>query len=257
MKRRYKGYLIDLDGTIYRGEKLIEGALEFIKQLNKQGIPYLFVTNNSTLTPEAIVTKLKKLGIETTKDHIMTSSLATASYLKKEQAQARCFVIGEAGLFQALKDEGFKLVEEKSDYVIIGLDREITYNKLTRAQSEIRSGARFISTNNDQAIPTSTGFAPGNGALTSVLTVSTNQKPSFIGKPEKIIMNEALNKLGLNHHDVLMIGDNYQTDILAGMRSDIDTLLVLTGVTKYEDYLILDNKPSFVANNLSEWLSKI
>lgn len=257
MQKKYKAYLIDLDGTIYRGEQVIEGASDFISSLNQKKIPYLFVTNNSTLTPEVVAEKLAAFGIETSKKHILTSALATASYLKREAPHARCFVIGETGLFQALEQAGFDLVEEKSDYVLMGLDRDINYKKLTDAQREIRSGAQFISTNKDQAIPTSTGFAPGNGALSSVLTISTGKDPLFIGKPEPIIMNEALNKLGLNHQDVLMIGDNYQTDILAGIRSNIDTLLVLTGVTSYEDYLALDEKPSFVANNLSEWLSKI
>ncbi len=257
MRKKYKGYLIDLDGTIYRGEEVIEGAVEFIQKLNQKKLAHLFVTNNSTLTPEAVVKKLEGFGIETQTNHILTSSLATASYLKKEAAHARCFVIGEEGLFQALDQAGFNLVKEKSDYVIIGLDREITYDKLRRAQREISAGAKFISTNGDQSIPTSNGFAPGNGALTSVLTVSTGQKPLFIGKPEGIIMKEALARLKLSREEVLMIGDNYQTDIKAGLQASIDSLLVLTGVTSYESYLKLSEKPTYLAQDLREWLDKI
>src|SRR5699024_5250648 len=145
-----------------------------------------------------------------------TSSLATAKYIKHKQANARCRDVGEEGLLEALGGEGLMVSDEKCDYVDGGRDRAITYERLAKACLAVRKGAEFISTNSDIAIPTERGLLPGNGALTSVITVNAGQQPTFIGKPETIIMDEALNVLGLSKQETLMVGDNYYTDILAG-----------------------------------------
>ena len=255
--KNYKGYLIDLDGTMYRGNEHIEGAAEFVEALNKQDIPYLFLTNNSTSTQADVASKLNGMGIQTTADHVFTSSMATAKYIKNEKHDAHCMVIGEKGLHDALNVEGITVGDEGCDYVIIGLDREITYEKLAKACLAIRSGAVFISTNGDIAVPTERGFLPGNGAFTSVITVSTGVQPIFIGKPEQIIMNEALDVLGTVKGETLMVGDNYQTDILAGINADVDTLMVFTGITPYEDYPGLIKKPTYHVQNLIKWIKHI
>lgn len=254
---KYKGYLIDLDGTMYRGKHAIKAAPEFIDALHTSEIPYLFLTNNSALTQEEIAGKLNLMGIKATPDHVFTSSLATAKYIKHTQADARCMVIGEKGLHEGLKKENIITTDGMCDFVVMGIDREITYEKLTNACLAIRDGAKLISTNSDNAIPTERGFLPGNGALTSVLTVSTGVEPIFIGKPEHIIMKEALATLGLQAKDTLMIGDNYYTDILAGINAGIDTLMVFTGITSYEEYLHLEKKPTYCAENLYEWIEKL
>jgi len=251
--KEYSGYLIDLDGTMYRGSESIDGAASFIHTLNKKGIPYLFLTNNSTSTQEAVAQKLIGIGIDTTSDHVFTSSLATAKYIKQKNAQARCMVIGEHGLYDAIEKEGLTIADRSCDYVVIGLDRQVTYEKLTQACLAIREGAEFISTNGDIAIPTERGLIPGNGALTSVITVSTGVAPTFIGKPEQIIMKEALKVLGTKKEDTIMVGDNYQTDILAGINAKIDTLMVFTGVTPYEEYPHLKIKPTYHVQILTEW----
>lgn len=251
--KEYRGYLIDLDGTMYRGNEPIDGAASFINVLNKKEIPYLFLTNNSTSTQETVAHKLAGMGIDTTANHIFTSSLATAKYIRQENTEARCMVIGENGLYDAIEKEGLTITDTSCDYVVIGLDREINYERLTQACLAVREGAQFISTNGDIAIPTERGFLPGNGALTSVITVSTGIEPIFIGKPEQIIMNEALKVLGTTKKDTIMVGDNYDTDILAGINAGIDTLMVFTGITPYEDYPLLTIKPTYNVQNLSEW----
>ena len=252
--KQYKGYLIDLDGTMYRGNEPIEAAAAFVDKLNKKDIPYLFLTNNSTSTPAAVSEKLNQMNIKSTPEHVFTSSLATAKYIKHKKVDAHCFVVGETGLPDALEGEGLTVSDENCDYVVVGLDRAITYEKLAKACLAVRKGAEFISTNSDIAIPTERGLLPGNGALTSVITVSTGKQPTFIGKPETIIMDEALNVLGLSKQETLMVGDNYHTDILAGIHSGVDTLMVFTGVTPYEDYPTLVEKPTYYVRNLQEWL---
>lgn len=253
----YKAYLLDLDGTMYRGEEPIKSAVTFVQKLAEKRIPYLFVTNNSSQTPEAVVEKLMSMNIPATTDQVMTSSIATARYIRKQSNKARCYVIGEEGLVNALEKEGLTVSDETGEYVIIGIDRQITYEKLAKASLLVRAGAQFISTNSDKAIPTERGLVPGNGALTSVITVSTGVKPTFIGKPEKIIMEQSLQKLGLTKDEVIMVGDNYDTDIMAGIRSQIDTLMVFTGVTPISTYNTFDIKPTYYVNSLSEWMKYI
>lgn len=254
---QYEGYIIDLDGTTYRGNEIVEGAKEFIQYLQKENIPFIFLTNNSTYTQDAVVQKLKKLGIEATKEQVMTSSVATANFIERQKKNARCYMIGEVGLHDALLEKNFTITDENCDYVIVGLDRNITYEKLAKATTLIREGATFIATNMDAAIPTDQGLQPGNGALVSALTVSSGVNPLIIGKPEKIIMEEALQQLGVSKDNVLMVGDNYFTDIQAGFNAEMDTLLVLTGFTSREDLKHVEVQPTYISENLIEWLKKL
>lgn len=257
--KKYKGYLIDLDGTVYRGNKVIEEAPLFIKELIDHDVSYLFLTNNSSRTQEQVSEKLTNLGIKAKPEDVFTTSMATAKYVKQNYPDATCFCIGEEGLFDAMEREGIQVTndETKCDVVIIGIDRDITYEKLAKACLAVRNGAAFISTNSDIAIPTERGFLPGNGALTSVISISTGISPTFIGKPEAIIVKEALEVLGTDQHDTILVGDNYNTDIRAGINSGIDTLMVFTGVTRFEEYDSLPIKPTYFIQNLSEWIQKI
>lgn len=255
--KKYKGYLIDLDGTMYRGDEAIETAALFIDTLYEKDIPHLFLTNNSAHTQVEVANKLNTMGIKATPEHVFTSSMATAKYIKQLKPNARCMVIGERGLYEGLTQEELVVTDNKYDFVVVGLDRQVTYEKFAKACLAIRDGAEFISTNSDIAIPTERGFLPGNGALTSVITVSTGQQPTFIGKPEQIIMNEALSVLGTSKEDTIMVGDNYYTDILAGMNAGMDTLMVFTGITPYEDYPSLEQKPTYIVHRLNEWIPYI
>ncbi|MGG3478182.1 TIGR01457 family HAD-type hydrolase [Peribacillus frigoritolerans] len=251
--KSYKGYLIDLDGTMYRGTEQIAEAAGFINDLRRRDIPYLFVTNNSSRTPAQVADKLRSIGISTEDDQVFTTSMATANYIAEQKKGASVYVVGEEGIIEALKEKGMKLVEEHPDYLVMGIDRGINYEKLSKACLAVRNGAVFISTNGDIAIPTEQGLLPGNGSLTSVVSVSTQVQPIFIGKPESVIVEQALRVLGVPKEETIMVGDNYDTDILAGINAGIDTLLVHTGVTTKERLKQYKEQPTHVVDTLDLW----
>jgi 4-nitrophenyl phosphatase len=251
--KQYKGYLIDLDGTMYRGKEVIKEAGDFVRRLKEKGLPYLFVTNNSSRRPEQVAEKLQTFGISAEKEQVFTTSMATAQFIADKKPGSTAYVIGEEGIRSALEEKGITLQEEKPDFVVVGIDRGINYEKLALACLGVRNGAAFISTNGDIAIPTERGLLPGNGSLTSVVTVSTQTQPIFIGKPESIIMEQALEVLGVSKEETLMVGDNYDTDIKAGMNAGLDTLLVHTGVTTKEILKQMEEQPTYVINTLDEW----
>ncbi|WHY91097.1 TIGR01457 family HAD-type hydrolase [Neobacillus cucumis] len=251
--KKYQGYLIDLDGTMYKGTERIEAAADFVKKLANKGIPYLFVTNNSSRTPAQVAEKLREFDIPAEEHQVFTTSMATANYIFSQKPDASVYVIGEEGIQTAIKEKGFLTASENADFVVVGIDRAITYEKLAVACLAVRNGAVFISTNGDIALPTERGLLPGNGSLTSVITVSTQTKPIFIGKPESIIMEQALKVLGTTKGETLMVGDNYDTDIIAGMNAGMDTLLVHTGVTTKELLAGYDRRPTCVVDTLDQW----
>src|SRR4051812_43216427 len=238
--KNYKGYLIDAAG-------------DFVKKLREKGIPYLFVTNNSSRTPAQVAQKLREFDIPAEEDLVFTTSQATANYIYEQNRGASVYVIGEEGIRTALEEKNFSFGGENADFVVIGIDREISYEKFAVACLAVRNGAVFISTNGDIAIPTERGLLPGNGSLTSVIAVSTQTQPIFIGKPESIIMEQALKVLGTKKEETLMIGDYYDTDIMAGMNAGMDTLLVHTGVTTKELLLGYKKKPTYVVDSLDQW----
>ncbi|HJV31473.1 MAG TPA: TIGR01457 family HAD-type hydrolase [Bacillales bacterium] len=251
--KTYKGYLIDLDGTMYKGSERIEAASDFVKRLCEKNIPYLFVTNNSSRTPAQVAEKLLQFDIPANENLVFTTSQATANYIYDRKKDASVYVIGEEGIRTALEEKGFVFAGENADFVVVGIDREINYEKLAIACLAVRNGATFISTNGDIALPTERGLLPGNGSLTSVITVSTQTQPIFIGKPESIIMEQALKVLGTTKEETLMVGDYYDTDILAGMNAGMDTLLVHTGVTTKELLTGYDRKPTYAIDSLDQW----
>jgi 4-nitrophenyl phosphatase len=251
--KKYKGYLIDLDGTMYRGSERIEAASDFVKKLRDKGIPYLFVTNNSTRTPKQVAEKLLDFDIPAEEKLVFTTSMATANYIYEKKKDASVYIIGEEGLHTAFEEKGLKAGGENADFVVVGLDRAINYEKLAVACLAVRNGAVFISTNADIALPTERGFLPGNGSITSVVSVSTQTEPTFIGKPESIIMEQALKVIGTSKEETLMVGDYYDTDILAGMNAGMDTLLVHTGVTTKEHLSGYEKKPTYTVDSLDQW----
>ncbi|MCM2531176.1 TIGR01457 family HAD-type hydrolase [Neobacillus pocheonensis] len=238
---------------MYKGTERIEAASDFVKKLRDNGIPYLFVTNNSSRTPAQVAEKLRGFDIPAEEALVFTTSQATANYIYDKNHAATVYVIGEEGIRTALEEKGFRFAEEKADFVVVGIDREISYEKLSVACLAVRNGATFISTNGDIAIPTERGLLPGNGSLTSVISVSTQVKPIFIGKPESIIMEQALKVLGTSKEETLMVGDYYDTDILAGMNAGMDTLLVHTGVTTKELLSGYGRKPTYAIDTLDQW----
>lgn len=184
---------------------------------------------------------------------IYTATLATIDYMREKGLGNKVYIVGEEGLKKGILESGFIHEEKTPDYVVVGLDREINYEKLKTTTLAIRNGAHFIGTNPDKNLPTDEGLIPGAGSLLALFETATNQKATVIGKPNAIIMEKALERLKLTKDDVIMVGDNYETDILAGIDNGIDSLLVLTGFTPKEAVPTLKKKPTFVINSLDEW----
>lgn len=249
----YKGYLIDLDGTMYNGSELIETARDFVAELDMLGIPYVFLTNNATKSQEEAVQKLLEMGVDTSPQNMYTSSMATAAYIRENHQGASAYVIGTPSLKKILENAGIALTEENADLVIMGLDPEVDYEKLKRAALLIGNGATFISTNPDKRFPTEEGIIPGNGALLQVLTATTGVEPVTIGKPNVYILEGAMKQLQLRKDEVALIGDNYDTDIMTGINGGIDTIHVNTGVSPVDEVMKKDVLPTHTINNLSEW----
>lgn len=250
---KYEGYLIDLDGTMYNGSELIETARDFVTELNRKGIPYVFLTNNATKSQEEAVQKLLDMGVETSARHMYTSAMATAAYIRAHHRDASAYVIGTSSLKGLMEDAGITLTAEDADLVIMGLDPEVDYEKLKRASLLIGAGAAFIATNPDKRFPTEEGIIPGSGAIQQAVTAATGVEPLTIGKPNAFILDGALTLLGLGKDEVALIGDNYDTDILTGINGGIDTIHVNTGVSPVEEVLKKDVLPTHIINNLSEW----
>ena len=250
----YKGYLIDLDGTIYKGKDRIPEGEAFVHDLQKRGIPYLFVTNNTTRTPESVQEMLaKQFDIDTHVSTIYTATLATIDYMNDLGLEKSVYVIGEEGLKEAIQAVGYLEDKENPAYVVVGLDWQVDYEKLATATLAIQKGAHFIGTNPDLNIPTERGLLPGAGSIITLLEAATRVKPVYIGKPNAIIMEKAVEHLGLAPEDLLMVGDNYLTDIRAGIDNGIPTLLVTTGFTKPEEVPNLPIAPTHVLSSLAEW----
>jgi 4-nitrophenyl phosphatase len=226
------GFLIDLDGTLYSGHNPIPQALEFITLLQQKKIPFLLLTNNSTRLPEEVAAHLLEvIGIEVTTDEIFTSAQAAAQYITNQQKQASVYCIGEKGLQYAIEAEGHILTESTApNFVVQGIDRQFTYEKLEKAVQYIAEGAIFINTNPDHLLPSGDKPSPGAGSLAAAIEMASQVKPIVIGKPSSIILNYALERMGLPAADVWVVGDNIRTDIGGGKHASCRTALVLTGL---------------------------
>jgi NagD protein len=243
-----------MDGVIYRGSAPIPGAAEFIRYLQDEAIPFLFLTNNSTYTPLDVTNKLKKFQIETTPDHVYTSALATAEFLKKQQPEGgSAYVIGEGGLLNALFDAGFAITNDDPDFVVVGEGRVLNFEMAERAQRMIARGARFVSTNEDTWCPTDHGPRPGCGAIVAMLESATGQKAYHVGKPNPFMFRAARKRMGLSTDEVTMIGDTMETDIRGATDLGFRSILVLTGSTNTrEDLRRYPYQPSLVVESIAE-----
>lgn len=256
--KKYRGYFIDLDGTIYAGKNKIPAAKRFIERLQHNHINFLFVTNNTTKMPIDVVKNLRdNHNIYVDESNVYTAGLATADYVthdsKIHNYAKTAYVVGEEGLITALENQGFQMTDNNPSYVIVGLDRNVTYTQLSCAVLLVRQGAILIGTNPDSNIPTECGMQPGAGSLVKMVEYATQQNAVLIGKPESIIMKNALQRIGFHKDDVVMVGDNYMTDISAGINCDIDTLLVYTGLSTPEQISQQKIKPTYEINSLDEW----
>lgn len=248
----YKAVCFDLDGTVYRGIEVIPEAALLIERLQRSGIEPYYITNNSSLTAQQFQLKLRQMGVKAETDHIMTSAIASAKYCKEHFSGASIMMIGEEGLEQALISEGFKLTTQNPDVVVIGIDRSITYEKLAAASLAIQAGAGFLATNGDRAFPTERGLVPGNGSFVKLLESTTDRNAIYVGKPEPHMLHFIQQK-GYRKEEMIMIGDNYETDIQAGIRFGIDTVHVEGGVTSLETVMGQSELPTYLFKSLSDW----
>lgn len=251
----YRLFLIDLDGTVYRGKETVESGVRFVHRLDQAKKDYLFLTNNTTRTPQMVVDKLKGHGVITDVSHVYTPSMATASYILEHNKKAKIglYIIGEIGLWsELLSHPQFEINEKNPDYVIVGMDTDLTYHKVRVATRAIRNGATFIGTNADMNLPLGDELIPGNGSQCAMVAAASGQAPLYIGKPESIIVDMALAKVHHTKAESILVGDNYDTDIRAGFNSRVDQLLTLTGVTKKEE-IAGKKQPTILVNNLDEF----
>ena len=252
--RQIDNLLIDMDGVLYRGQERLPGARRFLTSLLQERVPFILATNNSTLTTEQYVDKLAAMGIEVTKDRILTSGQASALYLSQNApSMARVYAIGEDGLFMALKEQGFRLTDEDIQFVVVGMDRQLTWDKLRVATLAIRAGATFIGTNPDTTLPTEEGLVPGNGASLAALEAATNVSPLIIGKPQPTLLTLAMKKLGAAQERTAIIGDRLETDILGGKNAGITTVLVLSGITQAGELPGSSYQPDFVFDDIDHF----
>lgn len=251
--RKDKTYFIDLDGTLYSGNQVLDGAIAFLTQLQKEKIAYFFITNNATRTRKQNVEKLEELGFSNIREQdFFTSGMASASYIAHHSEARRAFYIGQDGLKEALLEQGFVIEEETADFVFVGLDTNATYQQYCHAFSLLQKGAKLIGTNQDRRLPHGDGFWIGNGAIVAMFAYASGQEPLLIGKPCKPMMEEALRFAGISKEDCIVIGDNLETDILFGIQHDVETIFVTTGVHQEQDMGVLDIHPTHIISNLKE-----
>jgi len=246
------GFLIDMDGVIYRGNELIPGAAEFIGRLLQERIPFLFLTNNSQRTRRDVATKLQRLGMEVEESHIFTCAMATARFLAEQKPRGTAYVIGEGGLLNALHRNGYSIVDHSPDYVVVGEGRTVTLETLETAVRLILGGAKLIATNLDPNCPTATGLRPGCGATVAYLEAVTGVKSFSVGKPSPVMMRAARKELRLATSETVMIGDTMETDILGGVQMGYHTILVLSGGTKSSDLDHHAYRPDLVLDSVAE-----
>jgi NagD protein len=246
-----RGFLIDMDGVIYRGSQIIPGAERFLAELQRQGIPYMFLTNNSQRTRRDIVTKLDRMGIHCDESHVFTCAMATAQFLSWQKPNGTAYVIGEGGLLQALHEHGYSIVDHDADYVVVGEGRTLTLEMLEQAVRLISNGARLIATNPDMSCPTANGIRPGCGAFVAMLEAATGIKAFSVGKPSPVMMRAARKELGLSAGETTMIGDTMETDILGGVQMGYQTVLVLSGGTCREDLAKFAYRPDVVVESVA------
>jgi NagD protein len=246
-----KSYILDMDGVLVSGRTMIPGAGEFIERLMAQGVGFLVLTNNSMYTPGDLAHRLRSIGLAIPADRIFTSALATARFLKSQQPEGTAFVIGESGLTTAIHDIGYVITDTRPDCVVLGETQNYNMQVITRAMRLVAEGVAFIATNPDPTGPSEGGMAPACGAMAALIEKATGVSPFFIGKPNPLMMRMALNYLDAHSESAVMVGDRMDTDIIAGVESGMETVLVLTGVTRREQVTRFPYRPTRIVESVA------
>ncbi|MBQ9946388.1 MAG: HAD family hydrolase [Clostridia bacterium] len=251
-----QGFICDMDGVIYHGNKILDGVREFVNWLIDNDKKFVFLTNSPEKTPHELSMKLGRMGLDVSADHFYTSAMATASFLSAQKPQCTAYVIGEAALSKALYDQGIYMNDVNPDYVVVGETRSYNFEKIEKAIELVRKGAKLIGTNPDITGPTEKGIMPATGSLVAPIEISTGKKAYFIGKPNPLMLRHGLRKLGCHSNEIAFVGDRMDTDIIAGIESNVDTVLVLSGVTALEDIDKFPYRPKYILNNVGEILTE-
>lgn len=245
-------WLTDMDGVLVHEEVPIPGAQEFVEALNRAGLEYLVITNNSIFTPRDLRARLLGSGIDVPEHRIWTSALATAQFLAEQRPHGTAYVVGEAGLTTAMHDVGYVLTDRDPDYVVLGETRTYSFEAITKAIRLIEAGARFIATNPDPSGPSQQGTLPATGSVAALIATATNRQPYFVGKPNPLMMRSALNRLDAHSETTVMVGDRMDTDIVSGLEAGLRTVLVTTGSTRPEEVERFPYRPTAVKDSISD-----
>lgn len=250
--RQKKGYICDMDGVIYHGNRLLGGVVEFVDWLKRENKRYLFLTNSSERSPVELKQKLGRMGLDVDETHFYTSALATAKFLARQSPGCSAYVIGAPGLLNALYDAGVTMNDVSPDYVVVGETSHYNYDSISHAVAHIRAGARLIATNPDITGPSEDGIVPACGSLVAPIELATGCRAYFVGKPNPLMMRTGLHMLGVHSGEAVMIGDRMDTDIIAGIETGLDTVLVLSGVTSPEDVKTFPYRPKYILDGVGD-----
>ena len=246
------GFICDMDGVIYHGSKILDGVREFVGWMQENGKKFVFLTNSPERTPHELSMKLQRMGLDVSADHFYTSAMATAEFLDAQSPGCTAYVIGEAALSKALYDHKIYMNDVNPDYVVVGETRTYSFEKIEKAIALVNKGAKLIGTNPDTIGVTESGIMPATGSLVAPIEIATGKKAYFIGKPNPLMLRHGLNKLGCHSKDIAFVGDRMDTDIIAGIESNVDTVLVLSGVTSREDISNFPYRPKYVLDGVGD-----
>ena len=247
-----KGFICDMDGVIYHGNMLLPGVKEFVAWLTAENKRFLFLTNSSERSPRELSQKLARLGLEVSEDHFYTSAMATASFLQSQRPGGSAYVIGEAGLINALYEAGFSMNDVNPDYVVVGETSSYNWEKIEKATLLVSNGAKLIGAKPDVSGPSEKGIVPATGAMISPIVQASGKRAYFVGKPNPLMMRHGIRLLQVDGADAIIIGDRMDTDIIAGIESEIDTVLVLSGVTDLASVRDFPYRPTYIMNGVCD-----
>ena len=247
-----QGFICDMDGVIYHGNKILDGVAEFVNWMLENDKKFVFLTNSSERTPHELSMKLERMGLHVSADHFYTSAMATAAFLHSQKPNCTAYVIGEAALTKALYDQGIYMNDVNPDYVVVGETSTYSFEKISKAINLVLKGAKLIGTNPDISGPSENGILPATGSLIAPIELTTDKKAYFVGKPNPLMLRHGLNRLSCHSQDIAFIGDRMDTDIIAGIESNVDTVLVLSGVTSLEDIDKFPYRPTVIASGVGE-----
>ncbi len=249
-----QGFICDMDGVIYHGNRILDGVSDFINWMQEHGKKFVFLTNSPEKTPHELSMKLERMGLTVSADHFYTSAMATAAFLSSQKPDCTAYVIGEAALTKALYDQKIYMNDVNPDYVVVGETRSYNFEKIEKAIELVNKGAKLIGTNPDITGPTERGIMPATGSLIAPIEIATSKKAYFVGKPNPVMLRHGLRKLGCHSDEIAFIGDRMDTDIIAGIESNVDTVLVLSGVTSREDIDLFPYRPKYILGGVGDVL---